>query len=119
MFLSFQLNEFVVKAYSALQKYAVGLEVMLEYQRAHAAEEVDVTEKDLKLQLKSLLYEIKDYINAFGIIPDPDARRSDWDNMKLDNTGFALYSRLLINHYVSTLNYVYAGLNYYNVTDCN
>ncbi|GJQ74152.1 hypothetical protein Trydic_g19070 [Trypoxylus dichotomus] len=120
-FEAMNLNEFVVKIYGALQKYAVGLDAMLQYQKAKDPSNADATEKALKLQLKSLLYEINDYLTAFDIKPIPDVHRVDWAdyNMEMDTTKFKVYSSTLIKHYVSTLNYVYAGLNYYNQTDCN
>ncbi|KRT84021.1 hypothetical protein AMK59_1001 [Oryctes borbonicus] len=120
-FEAMNLNEFIVKIYGALQKYAVGLDAMLQYQKAKDPSNANVTEKDLKLQLRNLLFEINDYINAFDVSPERDVHRNDWAqyNMEMDTTKFKVYSSTLIKHYVHTLNYVYAGLNYYNQTDCN
>lgn len=94
---------------------------MLRNQPAHDPANLQTAEKSLKFQLKSLLFEINDYINAFDITPRADVKGNDWSKFGdvMDTTTFRLFRSLLIKQYVDTLNYVFAGFTHFNQTDCN
>lgn len=107
----------MVNIYEGLQKFAVGLDLVLKYENSTNKPLAEDT-ASMNYRLRNFLIEISEYINAFDITPKPDIHRGDYTN-NLDDSGYEIFSNVLFPKYVSTLEYIYDGLSHFNRTECN